>query len=583
MKILFRHKTFVYFRQKINLAFEYFISKKTLKSVVQGKKVSKPIVRISIISISLAVIVNLITLAVVTGFQQEVRQKISGFGAHLFVMSSGENSVYESESVHTDQSFLKELKSNPSIKSVYPVGYKPVLFQSKKNDITYKLPSGKDTTETHQNVLGAMIKGINEDFNPDFFQQHLEEGKFPDYSKSGSENQILISKKVAEILNFKVNDTVISFFVKNSPIRKEFVISGIYSTGLEEFDKKIILGKLSVVQELNDWGIKAAIQVADTLIDGQLLIKAKVNGGHGNIRYDWGDGYDRYSGFPHCPLKDTTFRLIASDYIGNIDSDEHSLTIPDTAYLKISIEGTAYSFCDFKHNEFDELERTYLSGDGNKFSLQASEKKVIFEEVDGKGSSHNYTGGFEVILNDWETLDETHAELVRMIDFIPNEFDEVLKTTSIKNNQREIFVWLGFLDINVIIILVLMVLIGIINMGSALLVLILIRSNFIGMMKAMGATNWSIRKIFLIQATFLISRGMFWGNIIGVGLCFLQKYFGIFKLNPEVYYLSQVPIELTFSHWLILNLGTLLVCVLALIIPSIVITRIDPVKAIKFD
>ena len=170
-----------------------------------------------------------------------------------------------------------------------------------------------------------------------------------------------------------------------------------------------------------------------------------------------------------------------------------------------------------------------------------------------------------------------------MIDFIPNEYDEVLKTTSIKNNQREIFVWLGFLDINVIIILVLMVLIGIINMGSALLVLILIRSNFIGMMKAMGATNWSIRKIFLIQATFLISRGMLWGNIIGVGLCLLQKYFGVFKLNPEVYYLSQVPIELTFSHWLILNLGTLLVCVLALIIPSIVITRIDPVKAIKLD
>ena len=156
-------------------------------------------------------------------------------------------------------------------------------------------------------------------------------------------------------------------------------------------------------------------------------------------------------------------------------------------------------------------------------------------------------------------------------------------TTSIKNNQREIFVWLDFLDINVVIILVLMILIGIINMGSALLVLILIRSNFIGMMKAMGATNWCIRKIFLIQATFLISRGMLWGNIIGVGICLAQKYFGIFKLNPEVYYLSEVPIELTLSHWLILNLGTLLVCVLALILPSIVITRISPVKAIKFD
>ena len=120
-------------------------------------------------------------------------------------------------------------------------------------------------------------------------------------------------------------------------------------------------------------------------------------------------------------------------------------------------------------------------------------------------------------------------------------------------------------------------------MGSALLVLILIRSNFIGMMKAMGATNWSIRKIFLYQATFLISRGMLYGNIVGLGICFIQSYFGIFTLNPEVYYLSEVPIELTFMHWLILNIATLFVCVLALIIPSIVITRISPVKAIKFD
>lgn len=583
MKILFRHKTFVYFRQKFNLAFEYFISRKTLKSVVQGKKVSKPIVRISIISIALAVIVNLITLAVVTGFQQEVRQKISGFGAHIFVMRSGENSVYESESIRIEQSFLDDLKSNPDIKSVYPVGYKPVLFQSDKTEIKYKLPSGEDTTEIHQNVFGAMIKGVNEEFNKEFFETHLKEGKLPNYSTKESDNQIVISRTVAKALNFQVNDTVTSFFVKNNPVRKEFVIAGIYSTGLEEFDKKIALGKLSLVQELNDWGIKASINVADTLIDGQLLIKAKVNGGNGNIRYDWGNGFERYSGFAHCPLKDTTIRLIVSDYFGDINSSEASLSLADTAYLKIKIKGNAYSFCDFEHNDFDELERTYLSEDGTSYSLEASQKKVIIKEFDGTGSSHNYSGGFEIILNDWETLDETHKEISRQIDFIPNDYDEVLKTTSIKHNQREIFVWLGFLDINVIIILVLMILIGIINMGSALLVLILIRSNFIGMMKAMGATNWSIRKIFLIQATFLISRGMLWGNIIGVGLCLIQKYFGIFKLNAEVYYLSQVPIELTFSHWLFLNIGTLLVCVIALIVPSIVITRIDPVKAIKFD
>jgi lipoprotein-releasing system permease protein len=128
-----------------------------------------------------------------------------------------------------------------------------------------------------------------------------------------------------------------------------------------------------------------------------------------------------------------------------------------------------------------------------------------------------------------------------------------------------------------------MILIGIINMGSALLVLILVRTNFIGMMKAMGANNWSIRKIFLIQGAFLIGKGMIWGNLIGLGFCFLQSQFGILSLNPEVYYLSKVPIELNFWHWLFLNVGTLVTCVLALIIPSYVITRVNPVKAIKFN
>ena len=120
-------------------------------------------------------------------------------------------------------------------------------------------------------------------------------------------------------------------------------------------------------------------------------------------------------------------------------------------------------------------------------------------------------------------------------------------------------------------------------MGSALLVLILIRSNFIGMMKSMGATNWKIRKIFLIQAGFLIGRGMLIGNVIGLGICFAQSQFGIIQLNPDVYYLNQVPIELNVWHWLILNIATLLVCLVSLILPSVVITRINPVKAIKLD
>ena len=128
-----------------------------------------------------------------------------------------------------------------------------------------------------------------------------------------------------------------------------------------------------------------------------------------------------------------------------------------------------------------------------------------------------------------------------------------------------------------------MLLIGIINMGSALLVMILLRTSFIGLLKSIGASSWSIRKIFLYQVSFLILKGMFWGNLIGIGFCFLQDYFKIIKLNPEVYYLIAVPIELNISSILLINLATLIVCLLAMIIPSYVITRISPSKSIKFS
>ncbi len=585
MKMLFRHKTFVYFSRKLHcaLAFEYFISKKTLKSVVQGKKVSKPIVRISVISIALAIIVNLITVAVVTGFQQEVRQKVSGFGSHIFIMNGSEGNIYESDPIRIDQPVIAGLKSDTHISSIHPVGYKTVLFQSSKNEVTYKLPSGKDTTEIQQQVHGAVIKGVNDDYDWSFFKEHLIDGKIPVFADKKDLEEIVISKKIAGDLQFEVGDTVTAFFVKNQPVKQPFVIAGIYETGLEEFDKKIVLGHLHAVQKLNDWGIQAEIEVADTLYDGQLIIKGNVSGGNGNIRYDWGEGFDSFSGFTLCPIKDTLITLIATDYWTDIRADVSETSIPDTAYLKITIEGEAYSPCDVPLDDFEEIERDYLNESGTEYSIQAGQKKLLFESTPGTGSSHNYVGGFELTVSDWAMLDQAMFTTSKKVDFIPTPYGEILKTTSIRENERDIFVWLDFLDINVIIILTLMIIIGIINMGSALLVLILIRSNFIGMMKAMGATNWSIRKIFLIQSTFLIGRGLLWGNAIGLGICFTQYYFGIFTLNPEVYYLTEVPIELNIWHWILLNIGTLLVCVISLILPSIVITRINPVKAIKFN
>lgn len=584
--MLFKHRSFVYFSQKLGkgLAFEYFISRRTLKSVVQGKKVSKPIVRISVISIALAVIVNLITVAVVTGFQQEVRQKVSGFGSHIFVMLGSESSIYESEPVMADQPVIERLKKDPGIASIHPVAYKPVLFQSKKNEIHYKLSNGKDTTETQQQVHGAVLKGVSGDYDWSFFKDYLVSGKIPKFNnKEDDFEEVLISQKLAKDLRYKVRDTISAFFVRNQPIMRPFIISGIYQTGLEEFDKKIVLTDLRAVQELNDWGIKAQIEVSDTLANDMLIIRAEVTGGNDHYRFDWGDGYEEYSGFTLCPVKDTTIRLIVSDYWNNIRGDEKGTSLADTAYLKIKIKGDAYTPCTFQLDESQQVVRNYLNETGSEYSIDAGTKVLYFSSTPGKGSSERYVGGFELAVKDWDALDEVFERVKKKVDFIPNEAGEVLKTTSIKENQRDIFVWLDFLDLNVIIILVLMVLIGIINMGSALLVLILIRSNFIGMMKAMGATNWSIRKIFLYQAGFLIARGLIWGNVIGLGICFAQEYFGFLSLNPEVYYLSQVPIELHFWQWAALNIGTLLICLSALIIPSVVITRIHPVKSIKFN
>lgn len=588
--MLFKAKSFVYFsREKIErLSVEYFISKRILKSEVQGKKVSKAIVRISVISIALAVVVNLITISVVTGFQNEVRDKVTGFGSHLFIMSASEGSIYESEPINKNQSFLSSLRENPKIKGVFPVAYKPVLFQSDKIETKIKLASGKDSIQSKQNIQGGIIKGVNNEYDWEFFKSHLVEGDIPHFSDSVVSNELLISKKIARDLSYSLGDTIRSFFVRSVPVMKFFVIKGIYETGLEEHDKKLAIGDLRAIQELNDWGISASIQIDDTLYktpgyENEFIVRAEATGGHGRFRYDWGSGYEKYGAKTFNAFKDTTFQIIVSDFYSNIDGRNEQSTIPDTAKLKITIKGNKNTTNDFKCNSLGELIKNYSDESGLKYSVKAGEKEVFFEHENGVGSYQNYVGGFELTVKNWEDMDVVTKLVKKQVEFIPTPFGETLKVTSILENEGDIFVWLSFLDLNVVIILVLMILIGIINMGSALLVLIVIRTNFIGILKALGATDWTIRKIFLAQAFFLILRGMVIGNVIGVGFCFAQSYFNLIPLNPEVYYLNTVPIDLNPLNWLLLNIGTLVVCVAALIIPSIVITRISVVKAIKFN
>lgn len=185
-------------------------------------------------------------------------------------------------------------------------------------------------------------------------------------------------------------------------------------------------------------------------------------------------------------------------------------------------------------------------------------------------------GAFEVFVDDFDQIQEVGEKVYQ-------QTSSTLDTKTIIEKYSYIFEWLELFDFNIIVILVVMILVATINMVVALLVLILERTQMIGILKALGADNWSVRKIFLYNALYLIVRGLFWGNLIGISLLLVQQYFGLIKLNPENYYVNEAPVYLNWGYVGLLNLLTVTICFLVLLIPSYIITKISPVKAIRFD
>jgi len=184
-------------------------------------------------------------------------------------------------------------------------------------------------------------------------------------------------------------------------------------------------------------------------------------------------------------------------------------------------------------------------------------------------------GGYELRVSKFENLDP-------IADKVYEELDIELKSYTIKDYYPTIFEWLSLLDVNTQVILVLMIAVAVINMISALLIMILERTNMIGILKALGSTNWNIRKIFLYNAAYLIGAGLLLGNILGVGLGLFQYYTHFFTLDQASYYISFVPVMLDFRDILLLNAGTLTISLFVLLIPSMLVTRISPLKAIRF-
>lgn len=198
--------------------------------------------------------------------------------------------------------------------------------------------------------------------------------------------------------------------------------------------------------------------------------------------------------------------------------------------------------------------------------------------------SSDQIGNFEVFIEDFDAIDEVEKKVYdnTFTDTLPEDYTS-LDVKSITKKYNSAFEWLKMFDFNTSLIIGIMILVAGINMITALLVLILERTQMIGILKALGAENTSIRSIFLYNAGYLILRGLLIGNIIGIGLLLLQKYLKLFPLDPKTYYVSEAPVNLDFLYILLINLGTFVLCFLMLLLPSYIISKISPVKAIRFE
>ncbi len=223
----------------------------------------------------------------------------------------------------------------------------------------------------------------------------------------------------------------------------------------------------------------------------------------------------------------------------------------------------AYKVVGIYNSGFKEFDELYIIGDIRHIRRLNKWKK---DEI----------GNFEVFIDNYDELDRKGVEIFQNIP-------SVLNSITVTNKYPLVFEWIGIFDKNIYGIIGIMILVAGINMITALLVLILERTQMIGILKALGTSSLGIRKIFIYNATYLILLGLFWGNLIGLGLLFAQKHFGLFPLNPDTYHVATVPVYINFGYIILLNIGTFILCLLMLLIPSYIITRISPVKAIRFD
>lgn len=265
----------------------------------------------------------------------------------------------------------------------------------------------------------------------------------------------------------------------------------------------------------------------------------------------------------------TVNQAIISKYI----ADRLELKLGDsfiTYFIQDPIKARKFEITGIYSTNFEDYDKLFIVTDIN-----------IVQRLNGW--SKDQVSGIELTLKDYDRLAEVKNDLFYQMAGSHDGDGQALYTRSIEEMNPMIFSWLSLLDMNVWVIIILMLAVSGFTMISGLLIIILERTNMIGILKALGARNFRIRKVFLYISSFLILKGMLWGNVIALGICVLQKLFGIIKLDPATYYVSEMPVDINPLYIILINIGALLISLAMMIGPSYLIARISPAKSIKFE